>query len=521
MRRQALPTAGPRAWTTATAILAVAVVAKGPTAAPDGTHPGAHYAAPTGTPEGDGSRERPWDIATALAGGGGRIQPGDTLWLRGGRYVGHFQSTLTGTAAAPIIVRQYPGERATLDNPDVAPGHSPRFRRTYVGTAYVTLKVAGQWAWYWGFEVIHSNPQRDVARTDGVYPTAPNNKFINLVVHDNALGVSFSNDSRNSEVYGCIIYNNGYSDIDRTHGHGIYAKNDGQFQKLIRDNVVFNQFRNGIQVYTDAGSGQLKNFLLEGNVWFNNGTLTGNTVPDGNILVGGREVADQITVRRDMTYFSPGIAARNVRIGYTNALQNGAITVQDNYFVGGRTVLWVGDWSKATVTGNLLSGPERIVELDRPAAGQSWSGNTHLRDPDARAWSYVGRTYGFSDWRQAAGLGATDQAQVTAPTQPQVFVRPNLYEAGRANIIVYNWTRQSTVPVDVSGVLHSGDRFEVHNVQDFYGPAVLSGTYTGGSLDLPMAGVDPPSPIGRTPGTAPRTGPDFDVFVLRKVETRP
>lgn len=480
-------------------------------------HPTAYYAAPAGTSAGDGSRARPWDIQTALMGAGGRIQPGDTLWLRGGRYVGHFESTLTGTEAAPIIVRQYPGERATLDNPDVAPGHSPRFRHTYVGPAHVTLKVSGQWAWYWGFEVIHSNPQRDVARTDGVYPSAPNNRFINLVIHDNALGMSFSNESRNSEVYGCVIYNNGYSDIDRTHGHGIYAKNDGRYQKLIRDNVVFNQFRNGIQVYTDAGTGQLRNLLLDGNVWFNNGSLTGNKAPDGNILVGGREVADQITVQHNMTYFSPSIDARNVRIGYTNALQNGSVTVQDNYFVGGGTVLWFGSWSRATVTGNLFSGAKRIVDLSRPDAGQSWGGNTHLHAPDASAWSYVGRSYTFGDWQQATGLGATDQALAAAPTKPRVFVRPNVYEPGRATIIVYNWTRQSTVPADVSGVLNTGDHFEVHNVQDFYGTPVLSGIYTGGPVNLPMAGVEPPRPIGGSPGTPPRTGPDFDVFVLRRL----
>ena len=508
----------------ATLLTAATVVATdhaGPTLHPGSARPvrplprpKAYYVSPAGTDSGDGSQARPWDIRSALAGASGRIQPGDTVWLRGGRYVGHFESKLTGTADAPIIVRQFPGERATLDNPDVAPGHSPKFRRAFVGPAYVTLKISGQWAWYWGFEVIHSSAERDVARTDGVYPTAPNNKFINLVVHDNAVGVSFSNESRNSEVYGCLIYDNGYSDIDRTHGHGIYTKNDGQYQKLIRDNVVFNQFRNGIQVYTDAGSGQLKNFLVEGNVWFNNGTLTGNRFPDGNMLVGGQEMADQIIVRHNMTYFSPGIDARNVRIGYTAALQNGTVNVQDNYFVGGTTVLWVGSWSDATMTGNLLFGTATVVDLNRAATGQSWSGNTHVRDPGANAWIAAGQPHTFNDWRRTTGLAATDTARSAAPAQPQVFVRPNRYEAGRANIIVYNWTRQPTVAVDVTGVLQAGDRYELRNVQDFYGSAVLRGTYEGGPLAVPMTGVEPPAPIGGSPGTARRTGPDFDVFVL-------
>src|SRR5213078_3276221 len=58
---------------------------------------------------------RPWNLATALSGGNGKVQPGDTVWLRGGTYAGQFRSTLTGTAAAPIVVRQYPGERAIID----------------------------------------------------------------------------------------------------------------------------------------------------------------------------------------------------------------------------------------------------------------------------------------------------------------------------------------------------------------------------------------------------------------------
>ena len=37
----------------------------------------------------------------------------------------------------------------------------------------------------------------------------------------------------------------------------------------------------------------------------------------------------------------------------------------------------------------------------------------------------------------------------TRPTGARVFVRPNQYEAGRANIAVYNWDRQSAIDVDL------------------------------------------------------------------------
>jgi hypothetical protein len=96
-------------------------------------------------------------------------------------------------------------------------------------------------------------------------------------------------------------------------------------------------------------------------------------------------------------------------------------------------------------------------------------------------------------------------------------VRPNKYERGRAHIVIYNWGRQAAVAVDVSAALRVGDRYEVRNVQDTFGAPVAGGTYAGGTISLPMAGVAPPAAIGRTtPRQAPQTGPEFDVFLLTK-----
>src|SRR5262249_46520739 len=72
----------------------------------------------------------------------------------------------------------------------------------------------------------------------------------------------------------------------------------------------------------------------------------------------------------------------------------------------------------------------------------------------------------------------------------------NQYEAGRANIVVYNWDRKNQVELDVSGALRNGERFEVRNAQDFYGPPVSSGVYDGAPLRLPMAGSQPAQEFG-------------------------
>jgi hypothetical protein len=124
---------------------------------------------------------------------------------------------------------------------------------------------------------------------------------------------------------------------------------------------------------------------------------------------------------------------------------------------------------------------------------------------------------GFAEWQALTGLGTGDQATVAAPTEPRIFVRPNRYESGRAHIVVFNWPRQAAVAVSLAGVLQAGDRYEIRNVQDIYGPPVVSGTFDGGAVIVPMSGVEPPAPIGRVaPNRAPRTGPEFDVFVVTR-----
>ena len=76
------------------------------------------------------------------------------------------------------------------------------------------------------------------------------------------------------------------------------------------------------------------------------------------------------------------------------------------------------------------------------------------------------------------------------PTGIRSFVRPNAYEPGRANITILNWDRSPTVAVDVSAAgLTAGTRFEVRDAQNFYGPALVTGTYTGAPITLPMTGL--------------------------------
>jgi hypothetical protein len=80
------------------------------------------FVAPEGLSSNDGSINRPLDLSRALS-SDSPAAPGDTIWVRGGTYRGLFRSYLTGTAAAPIIVRNYKGERVIIDGSPEATGY--------------------------------------------------------------------------------------------------------------------------------------------------------------------------------------------------------------------------------------------------------------------------------------------------------------------------------------------------------------------------------------------------------------
>ena len=156
-------------------------------------------------------------VTFALANSNVFVKPGDTIWLRGGTYTGApFVSHLNGTSASPIIVRQYPGERARIDG-------------NYNGHE-VTLDIMGSYTWYWGFEVFNSDPTRYVSdpadwpprRGTGVQVRGDGTRMINMIVHDTSQGVSSAEAATDARIYACLFYYNGYQAPDRGHGHGIY-----------------------------------------------------------------------------------------------------------------------------------------------------------------------------------------------------------------------------------------------------------------------------------------------------------
>lgn len=470
------------------------------------------YAAPDGKPSNDGSLDSPWDLATALN-QPQEVHPGDTIWLRGGTYRGFYISNLEGAEGMPITVRQYPGERATIDSSSI--------------TSTVALDIEGAWGIYWGFEVMNSNPQRvtttagsfppDLVRATGVNVNAPHTKLINLAVHDTGNGAGLWTTAVDSEIYGCLIYNNGWQGPDRGHGHAIYTQNlTGT--KSIADNIMFNQFGYGIHAY-GLPDQFLQGFLIEGNVSFNNGSLSAKG-QSPNILVGGDTPAARATLLHNFTYQS-SLDSVNVDLGY-NTTQNQDIAARDNYFAGGNPVVGVRSWQQAALIGNTIVGDNTLVNLllpiSMPSSNYQWNDNTYYWGGKNAPFIFQGQAADIAGWQGLTGLDTNNQFSLGLPSGLDVFVRPNRYETGRANIIVYNWELTDTVDVDVSGVLTPGATYEVRNAQDYFGLPVATGVYTGTPLRLPLGGIPAPQAIGSAQAP-PITGPEFNVFVVTSTQT--
>jgi hypothetical protein len=458
-----------------------------------GTHAG-FYVTPGGSATGDGSASRPWSLAAALA-HPPAVEPGDTIWLRGGTYRGCYRSQLRGTATAPIIVRQYPGERAVIDN--AACNDS-------------ALEANGAYTWYWGFEVMNS-----AARSGGpigVNAFGQELKFINLVVHDAGdTGIGFWSQAVGGEVYGSIVYNNGR---DHNLDHGIYTQNASGTKRLA-DNVIFNQMAFGIHAYgSDAAA--LRNYDIDGNTVFNNGSIDASAGEAPNILVGGGTAASGIRITQNVAYHRRN-GSGNVWLGYS--AQNQDLILENNYIAGGFTALRLWYWSSGRVSGNTIYTPDyyTINSLGN-LGGLSWSGNTWHRPATLTAWSHANTNRDWAGWRSATGQGGSDQIGSATPTGVRTFVRPNRYERGRGHVVIFNWAGQSSVAVDVSSILRSGDRYEVRNVLQLNGSPVLSGSYSGGPLSFPMGAVSAPTPLGSGAVTGTGTGPEFQTFLITLVD---
>ena len=270
---------------------------------------------PDGKATNPGTEEEPWDIASALN-GKQKVSAGDTLYLLGGTYRRRpealFEVRLAGTAQRPIHIRPAAGARVRIDG-----GLSVQSPSAHV--------------WIRDLEIFVSEPVPEKPISPGSHPEdlkrpwggvhmhgGKSCKYINLIIHNCNQGISCWKGEIDPEIYGCVIYGNGWLGTDRGHGHCIYTQND-EGVKLISNCIMTCRY-DGTYTMHAYGSSQayVNNFLVEQSIFYDKGPF----------LIGGGRPSKNIRVFRNYLYNV------GMRIGYS-APHNENCEVRDNVIVDG------------------------------------------------------------------------------------------------------------------------------------------------------------------------------------------
>jgi outer membrane biosynthesis protein TonB len=536
-----------------------------------------YYASPSGTASGTGSSASPWDLQTALD-KTTLITTGKNLCLRGGTYRGKFRSILTGGT-----VRSYPGEWAKLDGyltttlvgaisstqttitlanaagfltvgsdemiigsevlkfgdksgntitgvaraaSGTIGGAQPHNNGDLVIAAGTNFFVAGSNTTYRDFEITVSNPIRDgsaqgeLGRGNGITNVGNANKFVNLIVHDTMNGIFTSNLSTNTEIYGCLSYNNGQYKGNLGLGHGLYLENSSGYSKVY-ETISLNNFNLGAQYFGVTGA--YVGGDTQGSVFANNGAPLNNLSPNQrniNLLVGPDSIRIPNINLQNLFFFHPYSANGTLlKFGYGAGISNGSIL--NSYFVGGGGVLLeVQSTTTATVTGNNFysSAGSPSYVIVPPGASYSWNNNTYHGSANRDVFSVAGGDrLIFTNWKANTGFDLAS-AQTSTALIDKVIVRPSTYQAGRANVIIYAPSNPGSINIDLSTTgLTNGQSYTIKNAFNYFGANVAAGTYNSASpvisVSLTGAATSVATPVGYS-YTAPTTCPQFCSMVV-------
>jgi hypothetical protein len=506
-----------------------------------------HYVSPAGLNTNPGTLLAPWDFAHALAGAGGAIVPGDTMWLRGGTYMRgptwiHAASGALGAGLDDLTTklkwRNYPGEFVSIATTD---------------EATEVIRIDGTYNLWWatvgraeGIEFWRNTPTRlDVRGTNIWFGFTPQtgNKLIHVVTRDGSNGVLDGGfnpdyDYGDIELYGVIAYNNGeVSDGGALETHGFYFRHQGVGTKAkVTKCILFNQVGYGLHHWAERADGMRNIESTDNIIWGAGvlGPLNGDTA--ANILFAaangvGAPLRGIVCSRNILLQLKQDDRSQvQLILGGLSTETNEDTTCEDNYIVGGGrhdAFATIRVFKFQLAGGSLTFRRNKVIPLhdgnilENTQAGAltyaAWADNEWYSAAANAAWRQAGGNLSFAAWKAATGLGASDTAGLAKPTINKVFVIPvDKYNPGYAHVCFFNWAMTPTVAVNLSTVFQVGEAFEVYNVQDIFGAPVVRGIYGGGEVAFPTTGRPVPLPVGVTPRPPIATAPFFDAFLVRR-----
>jgi len=285
------------------------------------------YVSPDGSDANPGTLPRPWrTIQKAL----NTLKPGQRALVRAGTYKEGLAMRRSGTAAKPITVAAYPGERPVVDAP------------SGTGDTYA-IQIKGSYFRLRGFVLQGASG----GSSTNVYADFGSH---HLEIRENEIrgsadqGFYSEPDTSSVQLIGNLIHDNGSGEA-RHQSHGIYMQGTGH---LVANNVVYNHpYGFGIQVYPSN-----RDTIVVGNTVVASGY--------SGIVIGGDQGVRGITIRNN-------IFALNRQWGIAHDMDNPADSRADhNVLFANRYGPIQPGFSGTDFSGGNIVGDPRFV---KPAAG--------------------------------------------------------------------------------------------------------------------------------------------------------
>ena len=485
------------------------------------------FVAVDGSPKGDGSIAKPYDITTAFRSlnNGGTVYPGDTIFMRAGIYEQCGASiNCSGTIDAPIVIMPYNHETVII-----------RGNCSEIEEGLITLNLHAEYVYVHDLIITQAPHGRlssqstswptDIVTEIGVVVGYEGSKLINCIIHNVvSSGISSPNTAVGAEMYGNIVLYSGWHESSSTrekgHGHGLYFQNEDS-RKLIWDNVFCKTYGNGIQFYSAGGS------ELDGCTVYRNIVIMGSSInsSDGmggsyNYLISSGGSSNGMVIMDNHSYHKG--TGTCFSVGYTDI--SDTCYFANNYAMGGDKGFYYWNYRKVISRNNTivmknlrLDGYDHEISIidnpeDVPGIQHDIDNNIYYTD---NAVFTPGKN--FADWKTINNIDNSSTCNyVTDFTSipNSVYIYPNKYEKKRANIVIYNHKLLNKVEVDLSSVLEVGDEYYIYDIEDLRQP-VIHNVYDGNPVGIPTDQTSLFPLIGTELYAQPaHSGNDYGAFLL-------
>ena len=443
--------------------------------------PKTHSISP-GKTTGNGSLNQPWDLQTALSQSSETVNGGDIIWLHEGVYIGRFFSKLSSTINDKYItVSSFPNEWAILNG-------------NLISNQNAVLTVSGNGVIFKNFEITwlgdfsRNNNDINFQKSDGInHLNGSDCKFLNLIIHNNP-GSGFGSWKRTSNaiIENCIIYNNGFMTSKRGSGVGMYIQNESEAERLIKNNVIFNNYYKGIEVWSASTHSKIvivKNVILDNNVIFNSGLIAGSF--KDNLIIAtddrlGVNIAKNITVRNNIFYHNTTLSeaiensdAPSLTLGFNNNSPVENINILNNIIIGRKDALRVLSAKSITFKNNTIySGYARLFKpVMKYINNTSWifENNTYYTRNSKPIRIQGEIDYSVKQWQDIYGLGINSKwkhfKEFTSNQKP-IITKINTQE-NTYRVVLFN-KEMNDVLVDFSEYnLPSESSYIIKDVENF------------------------------------------------------